>query len=113
MVTGSVENARKQPVANATVLVFSRSPLFWTRTNRRMRSAYTDRDGRFSVPGLPAGEYFAIASPELNESDLGRRDWLQALQGQAVPFRLAADDATAVIDLPLAAPPPDGAIVRR
>jgi hypothetical protein len=81
------------------VLVFSRVPLFWLRTSRRMRVTYTDRDGRFSVPGLPAGEYLSVASESIDESNLGRRDLLQALQPFAVPFHLAGDDARATVTL--------------
>ena len=98
-VSGVVQNTRQRPVANAGVLVFSRAPLFWMRTNRRMRVAYTDTLGRFTVPGLPAGEYLAVASMSVDESDLGRRDRLQALQAIATPFRLDTDDAQATMTL--------------
>jgi Carboxypeptidase regulatory-like domain len=98
-VSGVVQNTRNLPVADAAVLVFSRAPLFWMRTSRRMRVAYTDPQGRFTVPGLPAGEYLAVASPDIDESDLGRRDRLQALQAFAVPFRLATDDGHAAVTL--------------
>jgi hypothetical protein len=81
------------------VLVFSRVPLFWLRTSRRLRVTYTDRDGRFSVPGLPAGEYLAVASESIDDRHLGRRDLLQALQPFAVPFHLAGDDARATVTL--------------
>jgi hypothetical protein len=107
-VSGLVQNARDVPVANVGVMVFSKVPLFWLRTNRRMRVTYTDRDGRFSVPGLPAGEYLAVASSTIDEADLGHRERLQALQAYAVPFRLATDDARASVTLHVApaVPPP-------
>ena len=98
-VTGTVTSARRAPVADAGVLVFARVPLFWLRTNRRMRVAYTDLKGRFSVAGLPAGEYVAVASPAVDESDLGRRDRLEAWAGVATPFRLDTDQST--VDVPL------------
>ena len=98
-VSGVVHNARNLPVANTGVLVFPRAPLFWMRTGRRMRAACTDGDGRFTVAGLPAGEYFAVASPDLDEADLGRRDRLQALQASAVSFRLESDEGRATVTL--------------
>lgn len=103
--TGVVQNARDLPVANTGVLVFPRVALFWLRTNRRMRIAYTDRDGRFTVPGLPAGEYLAVASLAVDESDLGRRDRLLAWEPLATAFVLASDDARASVKLPIVAPP--------
>jgi len=101
-VSGVVQNARNVPAANVAVIVFSKVPLFWLRTSRRMRLTYTDVDGRFSVPGLPAGEYFAVASDAVDETDLGHRERLQALQAYAVPFRLATDDGRATVTLHVA-----------
>jgi hypothetical protein len=105
-VTGVVRNARQLPVANTGVILFPRVPLFWMRTSRRMRIAYTDRNGRFAVAGLPAGEYLAVASLAVDESDLGSRDRLTAWQRLATPFALANDEARADVTLPLLAPPP-------
>jgi hypothetical protein len=104
-VTGTVHNSRQLPVANAGVLVFSNVPLFWMRTSRRMQMAYTDRDGRFSLAGLPAGEYVAVASLWIDEGDLGRRDRLRALQPAGVAFRLDRDDSQATITLQIASAP--------
>jgi hypothetical protein len=104
-VTGIVTNARRVPVADAGVLVFARVPLFWLRTNRRMRVAYTDRTGRFSVAGLPSGEYFAVASPALDQGDLGRHDRLEAWATVATPFRLDTDQSTVDVPLQIVQPP--------
>jgi hypothetical protein len=103
--SGVVMNQYSLPVANTGVLVFSRIPLFWTRTNRRMRIAYTDQDGRFSVAGLPAGEYVAIASATVDETDLGRPDRLRAWQDRGTAFRLDANDARATVTLQVVALP--------
>jgi hypothetical protein len=100
-VTGIVQNPRKVPVAHAGVLVFAKVPLFWMRTNRRMRIAYTDQDGRFTLTGLPAGEYVAVTSPTVDESDLGRRDRLEALQETGVRFRLTSDESRASVTVPV------------
>ena len=101
-VSGIVQNARNVPIANMGVMVYPKVPLFWRRTSRRMRVTFTDRDGRFSVPGLPAGEYLAVASSTIDETDFGHRERLQALQAYAVPFRLATDDARATVTLHIA-----------
>jgi hypothetical protein len=111
-ISGVVKNARDLPVANTGVLIFPRVPLFWARTNRRMRIAYTDRAGNFSLPGMPAGEYFAVASLAVDESDLGRRDRLLGWEPLATPFVLAAGDTRATLTLPLVAPPVPAVRVR-
>jgi hypothetical protein len=107
--TGVVQNARDLPAANTGVLVFPRVALFWLRTNRRMRIAYTDREGKFTVAGLPAGEYLAVASLAVDESDLGRRDRLLAWEPLATPFVLPSDTARAAVKLPIVAPPASSA----
>jgi hypothetical protein len=104
-VGGVVRNSRDVPVANMGVLVFSKVPLFWMRTNRRMRIAYTDYQGRWSVRGLPPGEYVAVTSPMVDESDLGRRDRLQALQAIGTTFRLESDAAKEQVSLQVATIP--------
>lgn len=111
-VTGVVQNARHLPVANTGVLVFPRVPLFWVRTNRRMRIAYTDRAGKFTIHGLPAGDYYAVASLAVDESDLGRGDRLRAWQRLATQFAVSPDEFRAAVTLPLVAPPMSVASVR-
>ena len=99
LVRGVVRTARDEPAAHAGVLVFSQVPLFWMPTNRRMRAAYSDADGRFTVSGLPAGEYVAIAATSADAGDLGRPDRLRDFQAKGVPFRIASDDAQADVKL--------------
>jgi hypothetical protein len=111
-VTGIVTNARRQPVAGAGVLVFPRVPLFWVRTNRRMHVVYTDDAGRFSITGLPAGEYVAVASSVVDESDLGRRDRLTAWAAIATSFRLDTDEGKADVALQTVAAPVGVAAIR-
>ena len=108
LVSGLVQNARSAPAPNTGVLVFSQVPLFWTRTGRRMRIAYTDNDGRFSVAGLPPGDYVAVASPSVDERDLGRRDRLEAWQSIGTRFRLDTDRGKADVRLQVMAAPAAG-----
>jgi hypothetical protein len=108
VVAGLVQDRRRQPVADAGVLIFARAPSFWMPTSRRMRAAYTDSRGQFSVTGLPAGQYIAIASMDVDESDLRRRDRLRSLEPLGTPLQLETDDARASVTLTLAsaaAPP--------
>jgi carboxypeptidase family protein len=107
-VSGLVRNAQSAPVPNTGVLVFPKVPLFWNRTGRRMRIAYTDNEGRFSVAGLPAGDYVAVASPSVDERDFGRRDRLEAWEAIGTPFRLESDRGRADVRLQVMAAPPGG-----
>ncbi len=98
-VSGLVENPRKLPVANTGVLVCSKTALYWMRTSRRVRVTFTDQNGRWRVDGLPPGDYFAVASPLIDEADLGRRDRLEALQSIGTPFRLDSETARQTLTL--------------
>jgi len=51
------------------------------------------------VPGLPAGEYVAIAATSAEAGDLGRPDRLREFQAKGVSFRLASDGAQADVKL--------------
>jgi hypothetical protein len=110
-IDGVVENARGAPVANAGVIVFPRVPLFWVRTNQRMRAASTDAAGRFSIAALPPGDYVAVASLSIDAADLGRPDRLRALEAIGTPFRIDAA-APAHVTLQLAVPPTAAAAAR-
>jgi protocatechuate 3,4-dioxygenase beta subunit len=98
-VGGVVENPRKLPAANIGVLVCSTVPLFWMRTSRRVRVTFTDQNGRWRVDGLPPGDYFAVASPLIDEADLGRRERLEALQAIGTPFHIDSDTARQTLAL--------------
>ena len=102
VVAGTVTNAQQRPVADAGVLVFPTVPLFWMRTDRRMRIAYTDAEGRFTLHGLPPGEYVAVASMSIQESDLGRHERLRALQPIGTAFRVESDAGHTSLALRLA-----------
>jgi protocatechuate 3,4-dioxygenase beta subunit len=100
-VSGTVENPRQVPIAHTGVLVGAKVPVFWLRTSRRMRVTYTDENGRWSVAGLPPGDYFAVAAPFIDESDLVHRDRLEALQALGTPFRIDSDESHPTLALTL------------
>jgi hypothetical protein len=98
-VGGVVRNPRDLPAPYTGVLVCAKAPVFWMRTSRRLRVTSTDQDGRWSVTGLPPGEYFAVASPLIDESALGRRDRLEVLASVGTPFRVDSDQAMSTLTL--------------
>lgn len=99
LVSGVVRNPRQRPVANAGVLICPAIPMYRIRTNRRLRITFTDQQGRWSVAGLPPGDYFAVAGPAIHEGDLGRRDRLEALLTIGTPFRVDSEDARTTLTL--------------
>ena len=59
------------------------------------------QQGRWIVAGLPPGEYFAVASPMIDESDLGRRERLEALRASGAAFRVDSGEARPALPLQL------------
>ena len=105
-VNGTVRDSRGRPVPEALVVIIPEAAQFWTRASRRFSLARTDAAGHYRVRGLPAGDYRAVASVELDESDVHRRDLLQAISEHGQPLTLDAPRVHA-LDLgltPLAAP---------
>ncbi len=98
---GTVRTPEGSLALGAVVIVLPASPQFWTRTSRRLRITRTNADGRFLVRGLPAGEYHAFASLDLDEAEAYRPDVLRRAAAAGVPLTLAERD-TRTLDLGLA-----------
>lgn len=97
-VTGVVTDARGQRVPDATVVVFSEDSARWQPRSRFIRAARPDQDGRFTVDGLPAARYLAVAVDYLETGEETNPETLDKLRrmGKVVVVR---DGATAAIDL--------------
>jgi len=99
-VSGVVRDAAGAAVPDATVVILPLSELFWTRTSRRLGVLRTDAGGRYRMRGLPVGEYRALASLEMDESEAYRPGLLRAIRTAGVPLSLAPLEER-ILDLPL------------
>jgi hypothetical protein len=99
-VNGTVKDNAGREAADALVLIIPSSEQAWTRTSRRFRLLRTDATGRFRIRGLPPGEYRAIATYDLDESEAHRGDLLRELVVRGVPL-VIADRERRAVDLPL------------
>ncbi len=99
-VSGVVRDAAGAAVPDATVLIVPLSDQFWTRTSRRLGVLRTDAGGRYRLRGLPAGEYRAVASLEMDESEAYRPGLLRNFRevGTALSLKTLEERA---LDLPL------------
>ena len=55
---GTVTTTQGTPVPEYTVLAFPTNSEFWRPLSRHIMTARPDQTGRFTIRGLPAGEYF-------------------------------------------------------
>jgi hypothetical protein len=107
-VSGLVRDDRGKPVAAAMVLVIPLAQQFWQRSSRRFGLLHTDAEGRFRIRGLPEGEYRAVASLDVDESDAFRVPVLDRLSEAGMPLSLKPLEQR-VLNLSLTSP----ATVRR
>ena len=95
-VKGVVRDAQDRPDGEAAVLAFPTDRRLWTETGQApafIGNAHVSQKGNYSVKGLPAGEYFVVAT--LSDSLLTTdAETLARLVPQATRVRLA--DAEAV-----------------
>jgi protocatechuate 3,4-dioxygenase beta subunit len=99
-ISGVVRDSSGRAVPDATVLIIPVSPEFRTRTGRRLAVLRTDAAGAYRVRGLPAGEYRAIASVELDETQAYARGVLVDFGDTGTPLSLLDREAR-ILDLPL------------
>jgi hypothetical protein len=73
---GSVLDDRKQPVLDATVVLFPTDERLRYFQSRFVRSARPDQEGRFRISALPPGEYLAVAVQGLEDGQAGDPEFL-------------------------------------
>jgi hypothetical protein len=100
-VSGSVVASDGKPTASATVLVFADDDKLWMPGSRFVRAVRPDRDGRFTIAGLPAGTYRAIAREIVEDGQWDDRAFLEEIRDQALRIVLAESGAeTVTLKLP-------------
>ena len=90
--SGVVRNAQGAADAKAAVVVFPTTPESWVdfgSAPRRLRVGKTDKEGRYRVAGLPAGNYFVTAVPDEIGGDWQNPQVLDALSRGAARVTIA------------------------
>jgi hypothetical protein len=76
---GTVIDSTGRPTGAFPIVVFSTDRAHWGAGSRRVLQAQPASDGKFTVIGLPAGEYFLAAVTRLEPGDLANRQFLEDL----------------------------------
>lgn len=63
--SGLITDQQSQPVSDYTIVVFSADQRFWQPSSRRISTVRPGTDGRYSLRGLPAGDYQIAALSDL------------------------------------------------
>jgi hypothetical protein len=99
-VGGRLEDEKRAPIQDATVLVFDADPEKWFESSRRVRAARPDQDGQWQLKGMPGGEYLAIALDYVEDGAWNDPEYLEALERDAERVTIA-DGGSHVVGLKL------------
>jgi hypothetical protein len=102
-VSGRLEDERRLPIRDATVLVYDADAERWFETSRRVRAVRPDQDGRWEVKGLPAGEYLAVAIDYVEDGAWNDPEYLERLRRDAEKVTIP-DAGSQVVPLKLVTP---------
>jgi hypothetical protein len=97
-VNGTVTDGDGKSLADYNVVVFSPDETKWGLWSRYVSFARTDPGGRFTVRGLPAGAYIAVAVPALISGQWQDPEFLteQRSSGAAARFTLLDAESKSV-----------------
>lgn len=88
---GTVRESGGSADARASVLVFPTDPTMWIDTGsqpRRLRQVRAGQDGRFTVSGLPTGDYYVIAVEDAAITSWQAPEFLNDLARAATQVRI-------------------------
>jgi len=86
--TGTLEDATGRAAPDYFVIVFPADSKYWTVNSRRIKAVRPGLDGRFSIRGLPPGEYRIGAVVDVENGDWFEPTFLQPLLGASAAVTL-------------------------
>lgn len=98
---GTIQDAAGRPTSDFTIIVFPSDKRYWLPQSRRISSARPATDGRFSLRGLPAGDYRLTAVTDVEPGEWYDPAFLAQLVNVSIPIALA-DGETKTQDIRLA-----------
>jgi protocatechuate 3,4-dioxygenase beta subunit len=100
---GEVTDDRGRQVQEYALVAFAADPERWNPGSRFIGSARPDQNGRYSLSGLPPGDYLVVAVDYLERGQAEDREFLAAMRPKATAVSLAEGEAKP-LNLKLIAP---------
>jgi hypothetical protein len=91
---GRLETAAGAAAPDYFIVVFAADRSFWTPQSRRIRTVRPDTDGRFTMRGLPAGDYLVAALTDVEDGEWYETALLEALVPAAVKVTVREGERT-------------------
>jgi hypothetical protein len=98
IIDGTVTTFAGRPTSDATVVVFPEDAAFWTPASRYIKATRPNPEGKFTIRGLPAGDYFIIARDFIEEGQWEDREFLESVRfdAQRVTLRRGGNETVAL-----------------
>jgi len=95
-VTGLATDDRGRPVEEYALVVFASDPDRWGPATRHVATARPDQSGRFTVTGLPPGDYLVAALNYLERGESSSPEFLVSIKSKSTPVSLLEGETKAV-----------------
>jgi hypothetical protein len=92
-VTGTLTNAQGAPVTEYTVLAFPTDSSLWRAQSRHIMTARPDQTGKYTMRGLPAGDYYVATVDPSEQGEWFEPAYLDQQRPGASHLTLAEGDA--------------------
>ena len=86
--SGMLQDSSGQPTAAYTIIVFPPDERLWASPARRILATRPATDGRYSLSGLPAGDYRLVAVTDVEPGQWYDPAFLRELLGMALPITI-------------------------
>jgi uncharacterized protein (DUF2141 family) len=90
--SGTIQDTTGRPTSEFTIVVFPSDNRYWLPQSRRILSTRPGTDGRFTVRGLPPGEYRLTAVTDVETGEWYDPAFLAQLQQVSIPISIAEGD---------------------
>ena len=94
-ISGSVRDARNAGVAAVNVIAFSTDPAHWRPQSRRIQAVRTDQSAAYRFRNLPPGDYFVIATDDVEQGEWFDPAFLDSARAGAQRLSLSEGDRKA------------------
>ena len=92
---GRLETAEGRAALDHYIIAFAADRAFWTPLSRRVRQTRPGTEGRFTIRGLPAGDYFIAALTDIEPGEWYDPTFLAALVPAAAKVTIRDGERTA------------------
>ena len=95
---GTVRSGTSEGVGAITVVAFAVDPQFWRPQSRRISTSRTGTTGAYRIRGLPAGDYYVLATDDVEQGEWFDPAYLGSVKDKATTVTVRDGD-TKTLDL--------------